>query len=138
MLIEIDDVVRSDVLNELHVFIAVKTRHFITDRFVRSLKKSTTVESSARWSTYVDFHLPVETVVENQIVCHAYAVRFHWMALPRKTATAIVEDKGRGDPLPVVVVADIEIVVVGDFLSAMGTNRCGRRAHLTAGSIQSE
>ena len=39
LLIEIDDIVRSDVLNEFHVFIAVKTRHFIADRFVRSLNE---------------------------------------------------------------------------------------------------
>ena len=56
----------------------------------------------------VDFHFSVETVVENEIVRHSNPVGFHRMALT------------------VVVVADIEIVVVRDFLSAMRSDGAAR------------
>jgi len=34
-----------------------------------------------RFSTYVNFHLAIEPIVEQEIVCHAYAVWLHRMSL---------------------------------------------------------
>ena len=33
-------------------------------------------------ATYVDLHLPVETVVEQQVVSHPHSLRLHRMSLP--------------------------------------------------------
>jgi len=46
----------------------------------------------------IDFHLAVESVVEEKVVAHAYAVWLHGVALT------------------IVVIANISVVVVGDSL----------------------
>lgn len=32
--------------------------------------------------TYVDLHLPVQSIVQQEVVGHAYAMRLHGVALP--------------------------------------------------------
>ena len=34
------------------------------------------------WQTYVDFHLPVESVIEDEVMRHAYPVGLHGVTLP--------------------------------------------------------
>ena len=79
-LVVLVDVVRSDVLEEADVLVAVELGHVLLGGLVRP----------------IDLHLAVEAVVEHQVVRHAYAVRLHRVAL----AVVVVAD------VAVVVVAD--------------------------------
>lgn len=49
--------------------------------------------------TYIDFHLPVEPIVEQEIVGHANPVGFHWMALAIVVVPNITWMVQKGDVL---------------------------------------
>lgn len=104
LLAELGHVVRPDGAQELDVVVAVVLCHLLCRGFVRPLrrgKKTAQTHKSVRgkevknaaasvWSgeTYVDFHLPVQSIVEQQVVGHTDAVRFHGVSL----AVVVVSD----------------------------------------------
>uniref|UniRef100_A0A3Q3KYM2 Uncharacterized protein n=1 Tax=Mastacembelus armatus TaxID=205130 RepID=A0A3Q3KYM2_9TELE len=59
-------VVWSDGLQELNVVVTVVLCHLFTTGFVM---------------THIDLHFPVESIVQQEVVCHADPVGFHGMAL---------------------------------------------------------
>uniref|UniRef100_A0A3B4T819 Uncharacterized protein n=1 Tax=Seriola dumerili TaxID=41447 RepID=A0A3B4T819_SERDU len=60
-------VVWSDGPQELNVVVTVVFCHLLTTGFVRL--------------THIDLHFPVQSIIEEEVVCHADPVGFHGMAL---------------------------------------------------------
>lgn len=45
--------------------------------------------------TYIDLHFPVQSIVEEEVVCHADPVGFHRMALTIVVVSHITFDKAK-------------------------------------------
>ena len=74
------EVVGTGHLQEVHVVLAVETGHFLECRRKGTLKAKTMKKAIKRF-IYIDFEIPVDTVVEQQVVRHADPVWLHYMAL---------------------------------------------------------
>lgn len=85
-------VVRFDVTQETNVIVRMEFCHFVLCRLVWPLfnrKKNNQLIPSlvfigSEWAvkiTYVDLHLAIQPIVEQQIVCHTNAMWLHGMAL---------------------------------------------------------
>jgi hypothetical protein len=108
LLVVLAHVVGSDASQESDVIIAVKLGHFFGSRFVRSLRMSTerseqllllyvinhpdyyTLIIDAKLSTHINFHFPVESIIQQKVVGHTYPVGFHGVTL----SIVVVSDVG--------------------------------------------
>ena len=102
-------IVRRDGAQEAYVILRVEFNELLVSGWCRPLssKRSNEHVMITPWEgclerTYINFHFPVETITQQQVVRHAYSVWLHRMTLA------------------VVIVSDVRVVEVAD-------TRLGRR-----------
>lgn len=100
LLSKVVHVVWRDLVQKVDVLVCVELRHLVLGGRFGALQLSVSIAFSQQTmgATHVDFHLGVQSIIHDQAVGHAYAVRLHGMA-------------GH-----IGVVADIRVVEVRDFL----------------------